>query len=208
MSHHPNVVLFGEIGSGKSSLINMITGYEYAAVSGGSYGCTFQSQAYCTEISRSLYNIYDTPGLDQGDMGRMTNSSAIACLHRTITDLKTGINLLVFCMRGPRINDSMPKYWKQIYGDLCEKKVPVLLVVTGLEGETVMDHWSRDNAGVLQQYGIYPSAVACITTTRGKQLRSGAYAFQEEYDESRAKVQRLIQDTCLRCPWRVRTVGY
>lgn len=216
----PNVVIFGETGSGKSSLINLIAGYHCAEVSSDARGCTLPTQNYHIMISGSPYDIHDTPGFGEGNAGRIPNADAVLQLHQTITDLSrsmdpwtgmnrvAGMNLLIFCVRGSRIKDSMSKYWRQVYEGLCGKQVPIVLVVTGLEGEAVMDHWWHRNVGTFQAYGMHPSAVACITTTKGKQLRSGAYALQEEYDESQAKVRKLVQDTCLGYPWIKRPADF
>ncbi len=42
----PNVIIFGETGVGKSSLINMIAGTPSAAISSSAIGCTFESVGY------------------------------------------------------------------------------------------------------------------------------------------------------------------
>ena len=41
-----NIVIFGETGTGKSSLINMLSNSQMAEVSNLAVGCTFQSNPY------------------------------------------------------------------------------------------------------------------------------------------------------------------
>lgn len=65
-AHKRNVVLAGETGVGKSSLINLIANKNIAGVSNDSLGCTSEIQNYHTVIGRDSFEIWDTPGLDEG----------------------------------------------------------------------------------------------------------------------------------------------
>ncbi|KAF9222657.1 hypothetical protein BS17DRAFT_175542 [Gyrodon lividus] len=66
-----NVVIFGESGVGKSSLINMIAGHEVAKTSSSGMGCTFQSSRYRMPITGEMFHVWDTAGLDEGIYGRV-----------------------------------------------------------------------------------------------------------------------------------------
>jgi small GTP-binding protein len=62
-----NIVLFGETGAGKSSLVNLVTKKHMAPTSRDSTGCTTQTNVYDLSIesipSSSLkVKLYDTPG--------------------------------------------------------------------------------------------------------------------------------------------------
>lgn len=194
-----NIVLFGETGAGKSSIINMIAGGHVAEISSRATGCTFQYHGYDLPMHGRNFKIFDTAGLNEGDnlKGTVNRTAAIAQLYRVIIDLDGGINLLMFCMRGPRIKNAAHENWKVFHNILCKKKVPTVLVVTGLENEENMDWWWRDNKGAFEEQGIRPDATACITATRGRTLRDGSHAFDDQFEESRAKVMNLILDRAL-----------
>jgi small GTP-binding protein len=62
-----NVVIFGETGAGKSSLINLVTKKHTALTSCDSTGCTIQTSEYDFSIGSIQSNplkvkLFDTPG--------------------------------------------------------------------------------------------------------------------------------------------------
>ncbi|KAH7925679.1 P-loop containing nucleoside triphosphate hydrolase protein [Leucogyrophana mollusca] len=204
----PNVIIFGETGSGKSSVINMISQTYVAPISSGATGCTFNYVRYPVEIQGAPFNLYDTAGLDEGDHGKVAKQDAIAQLYKLIVDLEGGVSLLVFCMRGPRIKEAAHKNWRLFHEVFCKKNVPIVIVITGLEQEDPMDNWWRQNKAAFHKYGMVPSGNACITATRGRQNRSGRYVFEDEYEESRVKVSKLIEDSALAEPWKVNRIQW
>lgn len=203
MSLVPNVIVFGETGSGKSSIVNMVAGHYCTDASNRATGCTFDAECHTVNILGSPFNMYDTAGLDEGESAKVPTQTAIINLYRLIKNLDTGVNLLIFCMRAPRIKDSASKNWKLFHEIICQKKVPIIIAITGLEEEQVMDQWWYNNEAAFRAHDILPSGVACITGTKGKQKKSGEYSLQEEYDESQAKLRHLITKTTLASPWRV-----
>jgi hypothetical protein len=204
----PNIILFGESGSGKSSIINMIAGNSVAIVSSSVHGCTFQTTRYTVDIMGKSFNLYDTAGLDEGDAGTVPKNDAIVQLFRLLKSLNTGINLLVFCMRGPRIKDAAHKNWRLFNEIICRNQVPIIIAITGLEQEEVMDEWWVRNKGAFQQYGMYPQGVGCITAIRGRRSKSGGYMFDDEYEESKGKMQRLLRAYHLENPWSMQPVEW
>jgi len=208
MAPTPNIIFFGESGSGKSSIINMIAESELATVSSSVNGCTFTNTRYPVVIRGTNFNVYDTAGLDEGDNGTVPKQQAIIQLFRLLKSVDTGVNLLVFCMRGPRIKEAAHKNWRLFHEVICRRQVPIVLVITGLEQEADMDDWWVRNKGAFQKYGMHPQGAACITAIRGKRLKSGAYAFEEEYEESKAKVWNLLRTQSLAQPWKVQPIEW
>ena len=58
----PNFIIFGEMGAGKSSLINLIAGKEVANTSSGARSCTLKATEYTIRLpdSQCEVNLYDT----------------------------------------------------------------------------------------------------------------------------------------------------
>ena len=201
----PNVIVFGETGAGKSSLVNLIAGHSLAQVSSRCVGCTFQSTHYTVSIGGGVQiNLYDTAGLEEGQGGTVSNHDAIVKLYTLLRRLENGVSLLIFCMRGPRIKESCVKNWRLFREIICQKCVPIVLAVTGLENEADgMDNWWTQNEGHFTKYEMHPNGVACITATRGRKRPNGRHLFDEEYTESQTKIRNAIRTAHLRNPWRV-----
>ncbi|KAJ3566735.1 hypothetical protein NP233_g6812 [Leucocoprinus birnbaumii] len=199
-----NIIIFGESGAGKSSVINMLSANENSAdISAGARGCTFEARSYDVDVLGQPATLWDTAGLDEGDAGRVPKAEAIVQLYTLLRKLSDGVSLLMFVMRAPRVKASAPQNWKLFREVICQKKVPIAIVITGLEQEDNMDAWWWNNKATFQNYDIYPGGFACITATRGKARRGGGHIFDDEYDDSRGRVRQLIRATSLATPWRV-----
>ncbi|KAJ3566734.1 hypothetical protein NP233_g6813 [Leucocoprinus birnbaumii] len=108
-----NIILFGESGGGKSSVVNTLSNDANAASTlGGARGFTSESRGYDADILGEPVTLWDTAGLDGGDAGRLPRADAICQLYRLLQSLSDGVNLLVFVMRGPRIKGSVSVNWK------------------------------------------------------------------------------------------------
>jgi predicted GTPase len=104
-----NIILFGESGAGKSSLVNMIVGRNTAKVSSDASGCTFKSEPHNALIDGSFFVVHDTAGLNESDQGRVPHWKAIRELYTLIRQLD-GVSLLIYCMRG-RVKENAKANW-------------------------------------------------------------------------------------------------
>jgi GTPase Era involved in 16S rRNA processing len=191
-----NVILFGEAGSGKSSLVNMIVGKDIAKVSNDATGCTFKNDAYKATIDDTTFVIYDTAGLNEGDQGRVPHFKAIHELYTLIRQLD-GVSLLIYCTRG-RVKENARANWILFNQVICGGKVPIIAVVTGLDTFEEPDDWWRnaENQAAFRSYKMKPKEVGCVVSYRGL---LGEYA--DIYAKSQEKLQRLIMEHHLRKPW-------
>ncbi|KIJ67598.1 hypothetical protein HYDPIDRAFT_72681, partial [Hydnomerulius pinastri MD-312] len=161
-----NLVLFGEAGVGKSSVINLLAGEKIADTHSGAMGCTFESREYLLHFGTRQLRIFDTAGLNEPELtagGYMSSFEKAHALVRTLRE-SGGIDLLLFCIRGNRINNTVRSNYKLFHDFLCGQKVPVAIVVTGLEGEKRMEDWWEVNEGVLRRFKIKSRGHVCITT--------------------------------------------
>ena len=202
-SNRPNIVIVGDIGVGKSSLINLISNEQRAVTSNGAAICTCHPEEYIVTLGGVEFALYDTVGLDemQGDMKTTHHLDAVhqACELIFKLEQSGGINLLVFCMTGWRISIRTTQIYNLFVEALCSRPVPVAVVVTHLEIFDNMEEWWRRNQRVIQEYGLTGRSVghACITTVRGYKNM-----FSDKYELSREIIQKLLLDYGNRAAWK------
>jgi predicted GTPase len=143
------VLVFGQSGVGKTSMLNALLGLDLT-VSSKATGCTFQSSSVmATPGSCSLEGLnflfYDTVGLSETETGTTSADNSIAKLIQLLRSLKSGLNLLIFVTRAPRITDVTKKNYDLFVEIVADKKIPVICVVTGLENEDSMSDWIKQN---------------------------------------------------------------
>lgn len=191
-----NIVLFGETGVGKTSVINLIAGRNIAPVSSGVRGCTLDSKEYRLTANESHLRIFDTVGLNSPTVNQSDYLHAIKKAYKLIDALNRagGVDLLLFCMRGGRLSDAQLKNYRLFQEYLCEKKVPVAIVVTHLEQEDNMEQWWDDNEEDLRSFKIDSVGHACVTA-----INKNTHLFKGKLEESRQTVLRLLRE-CVHDP--------
>lgn len=191
-----NIILFGEVGSGKSSIVNLIIGKDVAKVSNSTLGCTFEIESYPTRIGNTSYYIFDTVGLNGGDSFRVPQWAAIQGLYTLVRQL-SGVSLFIFCIRG-RILEKSRVIWLFFLDVLCGGNVPIIAVVTGLEHEDNLTDEARRNEVIkaFNAYHIYPVDVALVVSIWGKNNEHAP-----KYKWSQKKLRDLIDAVHRREPW-------
>ncbi|KAG1725507.1 hypothetical protein EDB19DRAFT_1643988 [Suillus lakei] len=196
MSPHqrtPNFIIFGEMGVGKSSLVNLIAGDQLAKSSSGAESCTLQSTEYPVTFSdpRLNVNLFDTVGLDSPTMNNAGYLDALVKAHELIVSLRNrgGVHGLLFCMKAGRVSTTVQQNYRLFFEFLCQEQVPLALVITNLENEDNMDDWWTKNKAHIENSGIVPVTHVCITTIKGYQN-----AYEARYFESRKKVLNMLRE--------------
>ncbi|KAI6000730.1 P-loop containing nucleoside triphosphate hydrolase protein [Pisolithus albus] len=186
-----NIVLFGETGVGKSSVINLIAGKSCAKVSADVDGCTMSSTKYDIVVDSQPYAVYDTVGLEEPQMGVNGYYDAIEKAYTLIKALGSagGIHLLLFCMRGGRITATAQSNYRLFHEFLCDRKVPIALIFTGLEREQKMEAWWERNQASIKRFGIHSVGHACITAVQDPDDQEQV----AKYSESRETLLSLLK---------------
>ncbi|KAI9571850.1 P-loop containing nucleoside triphosphate hydrolase protein, partial [Boletus coccyginus] len=151
-----NIVLFGECGVGKSSIINAIVGRPVAKTSNDVFGCTNENAPYSVTLDTGVgINLWDTIGLDEGTAGKVPTDQAKQRLQlflQRIEASEAGIDLLLFCFRAGRPRLRHARNYNLFHAAICRKKVPVAIAVLGPEEEA--DTWWQRNEQNLRQKGF------------------------------------------------------
>ncbi|KIK27900.1 hypothetical protein PISMIDRAFT_145192 [Pisolithus microcarpus 441] len=151
-----NIILFGETGVGKSSVVNLIAGRTVAEVSPDVEGCTLQSKEYKFDVGSIRVSIWDTVGLEEPEVGVDGYIPAIEKAWLLIKRLREagGVDLLLFCIRANRVTMTTQSNYRLFYEVLCGQQVPIALVITHLEREVDMEDWWTRNHKSIEKYGI------------------------------------------------------
>jgi tRNA U34 5-carboxymethylaminomethyl modifying GTPase MnmE/TrmE len=186
-----NIVLFGETGAGKSSVVNLMARRDRAKTSPDMDRCTLDWQEHPVAFDGCVYKVFDTVGLEEPQLGMKEYLDIIVNAYNLIKKLNTegGIDLLLFCVRAGRVTATLQTNYRLFYEWLCEKKVPIALVLTGLEREpkSMEDWWTR-NKHIFAKYEIRVAGHACITAANHLDGRS-----KQLYEESHRLVRDLVK---------------
>jgi len=189
MSSIKNIVLFGQSGVGKSSIVNLMAGHDRAKTSPGTVRCTMEWQEHLITFNGCVYKVFDTVGLEEPQLGMKEYLDVIMNAYNLITKLNQegGIDLLLFCVRAGRFTSTIQNNYRLFHEWLCEEKVPIILVLTGLEREQNMEDWWTRYGGIFEKYKIIVDAHACITAADGLDGRQ-----HELYEDSGRLVRELV----------------
>ncbi|KAG2157255.1 P-loop containing nucleoside triphosphate hydrolase protein [Suillus clintonianus] len=185
-----NIVLFGEAGVGKSSVINLMAGEKVAHTSSGAERCTLRWQEYAVDFDGDSYKVFDTIGIEEPQVGieEFLESAGNAYGLVKTLDAEGGVDLLMFCIRAGRVNATLQNNYRLFHEVLCEKKVPIVLAITGLEREQRMEDWWDKEYRTFDRYQVEVAGHACITAADGLEGRQ-----RDLYEESRITIRHLVR---------------
>ncbi|OAX34718.1 hypothetical protein K503DRAFT_671809, partial [Rhizopogon vinicolor AM-OR11-026] len=198
-----NVVVCGEVGAGKSSLINLIMGSNVAITAAGTAGCTSRYTPYDVMIGEQCFKLWDTAGLYEGSEGVVPAATARKNLTAFLRglDQAEGVHLLIYCVRGARARavGALLTNYKIFPSVISDGKVPIVIVVTCLEDvRPQMEDWWNRNKNELAQLGIQFSGHACVTTLKDDPMESPDIL--ERRAQSYQEVCQLILNNCSQTP--------
>ncbi|KAG1741504.1 P-loop containing nucleoside triphosphate hydrolase protein [Suillus paluster] len=187
-----NIVIFGETGAGKSSLVNLMAGKEVAVTSPDTRRCTLHWKDYTIGFGGKSYKVFDTMGIEDLQLGMAQFLESVGNAYKLIAELdrQGGIDLLLFCFRAGKYNLTVQRNYRLFHEFLCDKKIPIVLVVTNLEREERMEDWWDRNHDNFERYGIQVTGHACITAANGLDGRHRTH-----YKESRITIRNIVRES-------------
>ncbi|KAG2738227.1 kinase-like protein [Suillus brevipes Sb2] len=127
-----NVLLFGETGVGKSSIINLIMGRDVAQTSPDAETCTLKHTPYEVNLGDRRFKLWEVSSIES--MGFFRALFAKWRLKKSFKKLykDDGVYLLLYCMRGSRAQTALIKDYK-FFTDIVGSSVTVAGGVVGEE---------------------------------------------------------------------------
>jgi hypothetical protein len=187
---------------GKSSLINLIAEKKVCETSSGALGCTLEYKRHLLDVGDQRFAIWDTAGLDEGTQGSVPAEKAEAYLKQLLHELakNNGVDLLVYCVRGTRVRSALLTNYHIFYSAICRKKVPIVIVITGLENqEDDMETWWYNNELQFSSLNMQFDSHACVTTLESSMENA---ILKERREASKAAVIKMITSTCRTQHWK------
>ena len=194
-----NIVLLGEIGVGKSSLINLIARENVAKVSLDTVGCTKTAAKYTFEEKGRTFHFYDTPGLVDLQMGAKPFIDPIDTIQKLICSLGNGNgpDLLLFCIDKSKPTVALQRHYQLFCKIICGGNVPFALAITKLEeGEDADQWWDRYGATV-RRYGVDCSGYVGFRQNADSegQLRASLLSFFVTYTDRQKNRMRSLRSS-------------
>jgi len=187
-----NVLIFGQSGTGKSSVVNLMAGEKKAKTSNETKRCTIHWEEHRIDFSEHTFKVFDTIGIEEPQLGIDEYLAVIENSYNLITRLQKqggGIDLLLFCVRAGRYTSTIHNNYRLFYECLCEEKVPIVLIITGLERESNMESWWTRSKAEFDKYDVVVNDHACITAIHGTD-------WNQHYEDSRRLVRDLVLKHC------------
>ncbi|KAG2342792.1 kinase-like protein [Suillus weaverae] len=178
-----NIVVAGAIGSGKSSVVNLLCGELVAQTSNNTGRCTREWTDYQTSFRNTRYTVFDTVGFacsngtSLGPKERPENHEKwqIREIHE-----QRCIDLLLLCVPSRNFHvQAVHDVHKRIQDQLHGRHVPIILVFTHFEERSTIDSWwSRISLTLQPQLKSIANHI-CITSIDDKCLgESRKHIFQ------------------------------
>ncbi|KAF8123359.1 P-loop containing nucleoside triphosphate hydrolase protein, partial [Boletus edulis] len=184
-----HIIFMGETGSGKSSIINLITGDNRAAVSNDSMPCTSHFVSYEVSVEGRTYRLWDTPGLTEASTSGLFRRLQVTQVPEYSLESflrerhrRGELGLFVLCM-GNKISAEMIRIYEIFCRTNRQTAIPVVIAVTRLEKvKPNMDSWWPSNEKALGKWGMEFDGHACLTCLSPHRLRG----------DSQQAIRRLI----------------
>jgi GTP-binding protein EngB required for normal cell division len=162
MAEKTRILVFGATGVGKTSLCNTLAGRNRATDSGAT-GVTVKSHVYGKfEDEGKWIELVDTVGLHEADSGSVPTKQAVLQLVELIENSRDGFNLLAHVAKAGRLTQQHQEDYDFFVNRMTDRRIPVVLVLTGCENEQPMVSWVEKNKDHFRQFQYRQLVATCF----------------------------------------------
>ena len=175
-------MLFGAVGCGKSSIVNLLSEEPIAHVSADVEPCTQRPRWYQVSIGDRRLRLWDTMGFRPAHGGDTSHLLPYEQAHAVLRNLPDGVNLILLCARKDQILPSLGSFYWLINDFFYGGRAPIAFAVTHPDAPDER-WWERNQVVIAQRTGIPVQSIphVCVTT-----LQTGC-------DQSKKALKELLQ---------------
>ncbi|KAG2128949.1 kinase-like domain-containing protein [Suillus bovinus] len=199
-----NVVIAGAVGSGKSSLVNLLSRKRVADTSIDAGRCTRESKDYPISFRDTAYRVFDTVGFAYSNgPSSVPEDRPKKWGKRQIGKISTqgSIDLILLCVtsRNFHVQAALDAH-KKIQDELNGRKVPVVLVVTHFEEQPTSNRWWSENLSMFQSQLHSITEHTCISLSHDKykyfeESRKHIFQIMAQYGTRASDARELLQES-------------
>ncbi|KAI6011283.1 P-loop containing nucleoside triphosphate hydrolase protein [Pisolithus marmoratus] len=181
-----SVMVLGEIGVGKSSVVNLITREDIAKVSADTEVCTRFTTRHEVTVESMKVHIWEVSGFNRPKEDLKRNATDFKERLGPILEAKASIDVILLCMRGQKLTVVTERIFKLI-DDIFGQSIPIVLVINHLEREEEMEDWwtrNRDKLGASMSRTRHRHV--CVTGLQDEE-------YQEKSRKSREELVAILQ---------------
>ncbi|CAF1292946.1 unnamed protein product [Adineta steineri] len=178
--HVNRILVIGQTGVGKSSLINLLAGEHVTNDSDSAVGCTFDHVTVRIVHDGQIIELIDTVGLNENSKGTVTDEQAIEKLFEFIRSNQRGFNLLLFVMKKGRLNEMFETNFELFSSVVSSGRIPAVLFISQCESDDPMNIWLKDYTNQQMINRFHFAEVVCGTTKAGGRFGEKLRPLREE----------------------------
>lgn len=159
------VLVFGSTGVGKTSLCNLLVGRTQPCHN-GALGVTSRTHTYEPfKLKGRQVIMVDTVGLHESKHGTVPPEKAATQILELLSQSKNGFSLIIHVATIGRITQERDQDYEFFVEKMCDRKIPVLQVLTGAENEAPkMQSWVESNREAFGRFAYADIIAVCCAS--------------------------------------------
>ncbi len=184
------IIVLGPSKMGKTSVVNALM--EMQCKDNSIINVCNTSLYSSKKIQRSsvVYELIDLVGLSTLDMNNINEEEMCKYFDQMLEHARNGLSLIIFVLRNGTIHQTSADMYNLFVNILCEKRLPVLGVITCCENEEPIWAYAEKNRDHYARNGMKFTALVSTCFGRGGPLE---VVFQELREESIERVWQMIE---------------
>ena len=157
------LLIVGETGAGKSSLINKLANQDLARVSSGATLCTESWSEYRFQVNSIEVHAYDSVGFGSACTGSSSSLIPYEAALDMLRSFKIRVDLVFLCTKRDKLSPITQHLYHFFNDFFFNGTVPISLIVTHRGEKRSMDDWWSQHQDQIKSYGFAGHAFITIS---------------------------------------------